>query len=277
MARIRTIKPEFWTSEQVMECQPLARLLFIGLWNFCDDAGNHPDAEKTLKALIFPGDDIDSSTVRRLLGELSEHGLVSFYEHDGKRYLHVSGWKHQKIDKPTVKYPPFPAAAPAVDEKPGAASHVVGDNSPSARRGLPPGKGEDKERIGKGKSKSSTPPKGDATTVSVEQMVESVQGLSLDVASDYLAHRKAKRAKLTARAWSGIAKTILEAVTLGATADKVLTKAIERGWTGLELDWLSNCGLIHAGGAPPGRSGSLLTNLPKHTPEMYEGNPDGRF
>lgn len=34
MARIRTIKPEFWTSEQVMGCAPLARLLFIGLWNF---------------------------------------------------------------------------------------------------------------------------------------------------------------------------------------------------------------------------------------------------
>ncbi|TRO38611.1 hypothetical protein EQ832_12025 [Pseudomonas sp. ALS1131] len=28
---------------------------------------------------------------------------------------------------------------------------------------------------------------------------------------------------------------------------------------------------------PPGRPGSLLTNLPIHTAEMYENNPDGKF
>jgi hypothetical protein len=276
MARIRSIKPEFWTSEQVMECQPLARLLFIGLWNFCDDAGNHPDAEKTIKALIFPGDDIDSATVRRLLDELSAHGLLSFYEHEGKRYLHVSGWKHQKIDKPTVKYPHFPATTAVPNEVSRAVGRVVDEDSESASRGLPPGKGEDRERIGKGKSKRSTPPKGDATTASAEQMIESVPGLSLDVASDYLAHRKTKRAKLTLRAWKGIANTLAEVVQFGATPDAALTKAIERGWTGLELEWLRNAGVIP--GAPPaGRPGSLLTNLPIHTAEMYENNPDGKF
>lgn len=64
MARIRTIKPEFWSSEQVMESRPLARLLFIGLWNFCDDGGNHPLSPRTIKALVFPGDDITTEAVR---------------------------------------------------------------------------------------------------------------------------------------------------------------------------------------------------------------------
>ncbi len=58
MARIRTIKPEFWTSEQVMECAPLARLLFIGLWNFCDDAGRMALSPKRIKAQILPSDDV---------------------------------------------------------------------------------------------------------------------------------------------------------------------------------------------------------------------------
>jgi hypothetical protein len=49
MARIRTVKPEFWTSEQVMELSPLARLAFIGMWNFCDDAGVHTASAKRLK------------------------------------------------------------------------------------------------------------------------------------------------------------------------------------------------------------------------------------
>ncbi|MGP9823780.1 DnaT-like ssDNA-binding domain-containing protein [Ectopseudomonas khazarica] len=278
MARIRSIKPEFWTSEQVMECQPLARLLFIGLWNFCDDAGNHPDAEKTIKALIFPGDDIDSLTVRRLLDELSAHGLLSFYEHEGKRYLHVSGWKHQKIDKPTVKYPPFSETPAIPDEVTGVTGHVVDEDSPSGSRGLTPGRGEDRERKGKGKgkSKSSTPPKGVGTTVSAELMAESVPGLSLDVASDYLAHRKAKRAPLTPRAWKGIANTLAQAGQLGVTPDAAMAKAIERGWTGLEIEWLRNAGMI-SGAPPAGRPGSLLTDLPHHAAEDYEDNANVKF
>ena len=48
MARIRTVKPEFWTSEQVAECTPIARLAFIGIWNFCDDNGIHPASIKRL-------------------------------------------------------------------------------------------------------------------------------------------------------------------------------------------------------------------------------------
>jgi hypothetical protein len=40
MARIRTIKPEFWTDEKVVECSFEARLMFIGMFNFADDKGN---------------------------------------------------------------------------------------------------------------------------------------------------------------------------------------------------------------------------------------------
>lgn len=108
MARIRTIKPEFWSSEQVMECSPIARLLFIGLWNFCDDAGNHVASAKTIKAEIFPGDDIASTDVQRMLDELSSNSLIAFYTNGSKDYLHVTGWeKHQKIDRPTFKHPSF--------------------------------------------------------------------------------------------------------------------------------------------------------------------------
>lgn len=108
MARIRTVKPEFWSSEQVMECSPTARLCFIGLWNFCDDAGNHVASAKTIKAEIFPGDDISSSDVQVMLDELSSNSLIAFYTSGDKEYLHVTGWrKHQKIDKPTFKHPDF--------------------------------------------------------------------------------------------------------------------------------------------------------------------------
>jgi hypothetical protein len=126
MARIRTVKPEFWTSEQVMECSPLARLLFIGLWNFCDDAGNHPASAKTLKALVFPGDDIAATDVQRLLDELSTNRLLAYYEHAGKRYLHVRGWNHQKIDRPTIKHPDYPGDSASDDESPSEEPELFG-------------------------------------------------------------------------------------------------------------------------------------------------------
>ena len=106
MARIRSIKPEFWTSEQVMECSPTARLLFIGIWNFCDDNGRHPFMPKQIKALVFPGDDFSADTIRRMLDELSSNGLISVYTIENKDFLQVTGWHHQKIDKPQAgKYP----------------------------------------------------------------------------------------------------------------------------------------------------------------------------
>ena len=39
MARIRTIKPEFFTSEDIVALSPLARLLFIALWCEADREG----------------------------------------------------------------------------------------------------------------------------------------------------------------------------------------------------------------------------------------------
>ena len=164
MARIRTIKPEFWSSEQVMENRPLARLLFIGLWNFCDDGGNHPLAPRTIKALVFPGDDITTEAVSELLGELEGTGLISSYTVDGKQYLHVNGWKHQKIEKRTFKYPKPPQ--PVVDDKgdggdaaPTDQQEVVDqssngggeitDDSSNGRRVLTPGRDVDVEGNGR--------------------------------------------------------------------------------------------------------------------------------
>jgi len=109
VARIRSIKPEFWTSEQVMECSTNARLMFIGMWNFADDCGRLPYSPKTIKAQIFQSDDINAEDVRRLLDELSSNGLIIVYSVEDKEYIEISGWKHQKIDRPQApKYPaPF--------------------------------------------------------------------------------------------------------------------------------------------------------------------------
>lgn len=148
MARIRSIKPEFWTSEQVMECSPMARLLFIGIWNFCDDAGNHVASPRTIKANVLPGDDIDSTTVQGLLDELYQNGLIDFYIVDSKRYLHVTGWHHQRIDKPTYKHPAYKSGEN--DEKSLTAPRALDESSTTERSG------EERKGIGEEEAAAST-------------------------------------------------------------------------------------------------------------------------
>lgn len=113
MARIRTIKPEFWTAEQVMELSRDARLLFIGMWNFCDDMGVHPAAYKTLKAEVFPGDDLTQVDVKRMVDSIIQQGLLQEFESEGRSWWYVTGWKHQLINRPsTSRYPRPPCIAP---------------------------------------------------------------------------------------------------------------------------------------------------------------------
>lgn len=130
MARIRTIKPDFWTSEQIVECSVEARLMFIGLWNFCDDGGIHPASTRRIKMEIYPGDDFKSEDVRRMLDELSTNKLIKLYMVDNVEYLIVTGWKtHQRIDRPTLKYPP------PIDETNTPIRRTFDDRSPPEGKG----------------------------------------------------------------------------------------------------------------------------------------------
>lgn len=106
MARIRTIKPEYWSSEQIVECSRDARLLFIGLWNFANDFGVHKNSPKTIRSRVFPGDDdITADVVRRLIDELVRNDLVGiFVGPDGAEYIHILTWDvHQRVDRPNTK------------------------------------------------------------------------------------------------------------------------------------------------------------------------------
>lgn len=106
MARIRTIKPEFWTDEKVVECSFEARLMFIGMFNFADDKGNLVRSPKRIKMQIFPADMIDCEP---LIKELSGAGLISEYSVSGVEYIHIDGFsKHQKINRPSATTIPTP-------------------------------------------------------------------------------------------------------------------------------------------------------------------------
>lgn len=106
MARIRTIKPEFWTSEQVVECSRDARLLFIGLWTFADDSGINPASLQRIRMQVFPGDDLSLDEIRALIKELLAVRLIEEYDVEGRAYWRITGFsQHQRIDQPTYKHP----------------------------------------------------------------------------------------------------------------------------------------------------------------------------
>lgn len=106
MPRIRSIKPEFCVSEQIAECSTNARLLFVLMWMFCDDAGRHPASVLRLKAECFPFDPLTREEMSAYVHELHAAGLLVSFEFEGQRFWQVTGWKHQKIDRPNAKYGP---------------------------------------------------------------------------------------------------------------------------------------------------------------------------
>ena len=100
MARIRTIKPEFWDDEKLSTLPYGCRLLFIGMWNFSDDAGFIRATEKFIKAKIFPyDDDLRISEVKKWIDALTVSNMVIPISHSGESYLIVRNFdKHQKVD-----------------------------------------------------------------------------------------------------------------------------------------------------------------------------------
>lgn len=106
MARIRTIKPDFWTDEKIVELSFEARLFFIGSWNFADDNGNLQRSSKKLKMQIFPADAIDCEPI---IQSLITHGLLTEYSVKDEKFLHINGFnKHQVINRPSKSALPVP-------------------------------------------------------------------------------------------------------------------------------------------------------------------------
>lgn len=102
MPRIRSIKPEFWTDDKIISLPYIARLFFIGLWNFSDDFGALQDKPEQLRLLILPSEtDISANQIIDLLISCQ---LVDRYvnEESDDCFLIIKHWaEHQKVDHPT--------------------------------------------------------------------------------------------------------------------------------------------------------------------------------
>jgi len=108
--RIRTIKPEFYRSQDIANLSREDRLLFVGLWSYVDDNGVGVDDYRLIVADLFPLDEDQVETrayVREGLARLSRGSLLTRFTVDDRRYLYINSWdKHQRVDKPNR--PRFP-------------------------------------------------------------------------------------------------------------------------------------------------------------------------
>jgi hypothetical protein len=101
MARIRTVKPKFWDDIKLAKVSRDARLSFIGLWTFADDAGVVVADPGWLKSKIFPSDDFPISDVLKWINELIAEKFLAEFEFRGEKFLFIPNFlKHQKIEKP---------------------------------------------------------------------------------------------------------------------------------------------------------------------------------
>ena len=146
MARIRTIKPEFFQSEALAALSPHARLLAIALIQLVDSEGRMRWISMQVHAHAFPFE--PGLEIEALTRELEGIGYIVRYEVCGKPFACVPGFTtHQRLSgkEAALKslHPPPPGDTEGKD--PGKSTRFPGKH-PDAQEG----EGEEEQGIGKG-------------------------------------------------------------------------------------------------------------------------------
>ena len=165
MARIRTIKPGFFSDEDLSELSLEAHFLAAGLLCQADDEGYFNANPALIKAAVFPLR-TPSVNIPGILAELSRKKYLSLHDGiDGKKYGHIRTFlDHQRISHASEsKIRTLISAPHTLREDSAHAPHTLREDSAHAPHTLrPEGKGKEVERKGKeGKAPnpdSQTPP-----------------------------------------------------------------------------------------------------------------------
>lgn len=134
MPRMRTIKPGFCTSDDIVALTIPCRLHFAMLWTYADDEGRGADNPRLIKAALWPlDDDVTLDDVAGWQAELAEHGRIVRYEVDGRCYFQIANFReHQKPQRRQASKIPGPEA---VSDRSRTGTRVV--REPSANAPVP--------------------------------------------------------------------------------------------------------------------------------------------
>ena len=104
MARNRMIKPQFWDDSKIAKISRDARLLYIGMWNFCDDLGVIRADMVWLKSKIFPFDQMQIQQFEKICQEILRNGFISLFSYRDEEFYYLPKFSlHQKINKPNFE------------------------------------------------------------------------------------------------------------------------------------------------------------------------------
>lgn len=137
MARIRTIKPEFFTNSKIMRITPLARLFYVSLWCEADRLGRLKWDADSFKARYLPSDKANADELGTILADAK---LIRFYTADGKLYADIPGFtEHQVINNREAdsKIPPYTDHA-CVTRESGDTHAACGKEGRKGREGTTP-------------------------------------------------------------------------------------------------------------------------------------------
>lgn len=148
MARIRTVKPDFFRHEGLYNAEqssglPL-RVAFSGLWTAADREGRFRWAPKQLKLDCLPYDEVDFS---RVLDALATCGFIVKYTSDGKEYGFIPSWHQHQVINNREKASDLPAPNNVND----LTREARDDDASATPLVQVQGEGKGREREGKGR------------------------------------------------------------------------------------------------------------------------------
>lgn len=101
MARMRSLKPEFWLDRKLARSLTRdQRLLYLGLWNQADEHARAQADPRLVQGQVFPyEDDLTPGDIAVMLKALEVAGVVQLYEVDGDPYLYLPNLgRHQRLE-----------------------------------------------------------------------------------------------------------------------------------------------------------------------------------
>jgi hypothetical protein len=243
VARIRTIKPQFFFNEDLARLPERTRLFYIGLWTQVDREGRGEDRPVRLRAEIFPyHPEIDAEEI---MLELAGWGFLRRYSVNRDKYFVIDKFKehqaphHREPESKIPAPPPEEKRARKSPGKPGPSTALpgLGTASPGPGTVEPVRKGrEGKGEEGKGLAAAPLEPAKDASTPSESKT---------PVQRIVLAYKIAKGNDPDDKAWdrekfprsAAAAKSILEC--FGGDLDKAVVYLLGKGeeFDEKKLDW----------------------------------------
>lgn len=274
MARIRTIKPDFWESESVGRLSMQARLLFIACLNFADDEGLLRWNEAYLSSQAFVYDELSTDQISELMCELVRENIIFPYKagSNNQRLAWIICFRnHQVINRPQPSKLPPPSYKntefhEAIFKRDRGICHIC--KEPIASHGQPTGVGslvgsvDHLTPVSKGgtdypsnlktahihcnkargnrpvtdsRNDSVTEVEGKGSGSNRRDALTCPQDVTESVWADFLTLRKTKKAPVTETA---LVKIRNEAVKAGVSLEDALRECCSRGWQGFKADWM---------------------------------------